>query len=127
MGTLAMGTLKSVAAAVGLTLLVAGPSSATVVRIETAATFADASEESVNVALHEAVESSIKGAAAMGLSTVWLDQAFVLDDRVVVRIFATDETTAEEDEDDAEPAVPDTMPSLIEPPRWLDRSPGISI
>lgn len=127
MGTFAMGTLTSVATAVALTLLVAGPSSATVVRIETAATLADASEESVNVALLEAVESSIKGASAMGLSTVWLDQAFVLDDRVVVRIFATDEATAEEDEDDAEPAVPDTMPSVIEPPRWLDRSPGISI
>src|SRR6266508_6658874 len=97
--------------AVLLVLAVAVPAGATVVKIETAAALADQSEKSLDAALTQAVEKSIRAAAAMGLSTVWFDQAFVMPGRVVVRMLATDETL--EDEADAGNAGP--MPSLTLP------------
>ncbi|HET8575999.1 MAG TPA: hypothetical protein VFO18_02780 [Methylomirabilota bacterium] len=107
--------LRSLTAAF-LVLTVTAPVSATVVKIETAASLADQSEKSLDSALSEALEKSIRGAAAMGLSRVWFDQAFVMPGRVVVRMLATDEEI--EGEDEAASAEP--MPSLTVPqPGWL--------
>jgi len=115
-----MGTLARVAVAVLLTLVVAAPAGATMVRIETAAALADQSEKSLDSALKQAMEKSIRGAAAMGLSMVWFDQAFVFQGRVVVRILATDEDV--EDEEDT--GIGESTPSVIVPqPGWLPRAP----
>jgi len=105
-----VGVLRSLTAAL-LVLAVAVPASATVVKIETAAALADQSDKSLNAALTQAVEQCIRGAAAMGLSTVWFDQAFLMPGRVVVRMLATDEDL--DDEEDAGNAGP--MPSLTFP------------
>lgn len=116
-----MHGLLRILTAVLLVLAVAAPVGATVVKIETAAPLADQSEKSLDAALTQAVEKSIRGAAAMGLSMVWLDQAFVLPGRVVVRMLATDEDL--EDEDDADMTGP--TPSLTAPqPGWLPGVPG---
>jgi hypothetical protein len=97
--------------AVLLLLAMAMPAGATVVKIETAAALADQSEKTLDAALTQAVEKCIRGAAAMGLSTVWFDQAFVMPGRVVVRMLATDEDL--ENEEDAGNA--GAVPSLTLP------------
>jgi hypothetical protein len=121
-----MGTLGRVAVAVLLTLVVAAPAGATMVRIETAAALADQSDKSLDAALKQAVEKSIRGAAAMGLSVFWLDQAFVFQGRVVVRMLATDEDL--EDQDDT--GIGESAPGVIVPqpgslPRGLRPSSGL--
>jgi len=121
-----MRTLAQVAVAGLLTLVVAAPAGATMVRIETAATLSDQSDTSLDAALKQAVEKSIRGAAAMGLSFVWLDQAFVFRGRVVVRMLATDEDP--EDEDDT--GIGESAPGVIVPqpgsvPRRLVPSAGL--
>ena len=105
--------LSSLTAALLVLAVSAVPVSATVVKIETAAPLADQSEKSLDSALSQAVEQSIRGAAAMGLSKVWFDQAFVMPGRVVVRMLATDEEI--EGEADSTGAVPSlTVPQ----PGW---------
>jgi hypothetical protein len=114
-----MQTLLSSLTAALLVLALSAPVSATVVKIETAASLADQSEKSLDSALSQAVETSIRGAAAMGLFKVWFDQAFVMPGRVVVRMLATDEEIEGEEADSAEP-----IPSLIVPqPGW---QPGVA-
>lgn len=105
-----VSVLRSLAAVL-LALAVAAPAGATVVKIETAAALEDQSDKALDAALTQAVEKCIRGAAAMGLSTVWFDQAFVMPGRVVVRMLATDEVL--ENEADAGNAGP--MPSLTLP------------
>ncbi|MBI3105898.1 MAG: hypothetical protein HYY95_10055 [Candidatus Rokubacteria bacterium] len=102
-----------------LVLLMAAPVGATVVVIETAAALEDLSEQSVGSAITRAVEASIGRAAAMGLSKIWLDQAFLLTDRVVVRMVATDEDA---DADEAA-GTAEAVPGMVVPePGWLERA-----
>lgn len=102
-----------------LGLLAAAPVGATVVVIETAAALEDLSEQSVYSALARAVEASIRRAAAMGLSTIWLEQAVLLTDRVVVRMRATDEGAEDEAADTAE-----AVPGAVAPePGWPEPAP----
>jgi hypothetical protein len=82
-----------------LTLCVfASPVSARVVRMETKVALEDQSDSSVKQALREAFQTSVRGAIAMGFSRVWVDEARVLPDAVVLAMVATDE------DDDADEA-----------------------
>jgi hypothetical protein len=72
-----------------LTLVFTASAHATVVRIETAGLLADQSTPLVQAAVRRAIATSMRGAAAIGLSTLRLDQAFVLSDRIVLQILAT--------------------------------------
>ena len=114
-----MGSLRWVMAAAFLTLVITGSAHATVVKIETAAPLADQSEQSVDAAFRQAVETCIRGAAAMGLRTLVLDQVAVVSNHVVVRILATDDV--QEDR----PASTDPTPSRMSPlPGMLPPAPG---
>lgn len=103
-----MRRLACLAVALLLILAVASPGTARVARIETTAALEDHAAQSVNMALKEAVNVAVKGAVAMGLPWVKISQAFVLEDRVAVRILATD--TAPDDGDQEGPE-PDAEPS----------------
>jgi len=74
--------------AVLLTLAVAGPAHATVVRIEAAGLLADEAQPSVPAAIRRAIAASIREAGSVGLSAPWLDQALVLSDRLVAQALA---------------------------------------
>ncbi len=58
--------------------------------IEAMAPIGDRSDRSIREALKEAVEIAVRGAMAMDFSWVEVTQALVLQDRVTVRILATD-------------------------------------
>jgi hypothetical protein len=94
-----MGGSRWIIAGAFLMVIVTSPAQATVVKMETAALLADLSEQSVDAALRQAVETCIRGAAAMGLSRFWLDHVDVISDHVVVRIFATDDIDDENKSD----------------------------
>lgn len=79
-------------------LAVASPVSARVVRMETTVALADQSEPSIERALRRALDITVSRALAMGLSSIWLDEARVLSDAVILRMVATDEELDEEDD-----------------------------
>ena len=90
--------------AIALLLLVsfASPAMARVAAIQTTAALRDHSEESITEALQNAFDDALRGAAAMGLPRVQIDDAVVLPERnlVAVRILAADsdgELEAEEE------------------------------
>ncbi len=74
------------------------------VTIEASAALADRTEAALDGALGRAIETTIRSAAAMGFTMVRFDRAIVLDDRVVVRIVASD--GAETDVEEADVPVP---------------------
>ena len=88
-----------------LVLSVALPAWAQVAAIETTATLADHSERATEAAFRQAVESAVRGAAAMGLPWVELRHARVLSDRVSILLLASD--VEPDDEDDAPDAGPE--------------------
>jgi hypothetical protein len=88
-------------------LSIVSPALARVAAIQTSAPLADQSEASIKAAVKQAVEIAVRGAVAMGLPRVHLDDAVVLNDAVVIQILATD---AEVDETD-----PDAGPQLGKP------------
>jgi len=119
-----MSGLRWIIAGAFLMLVVTSSAHATVVKMETAAQLADLSEQSVDAAFRLAVETCIRGAAAMGLSKVWLDQVDVVSDHVVVRIFATDDVQDDEDQSD----ITDSTPSGVNPHGGvLPRTPGVPV
>ena len=65
--------------------------------IQTAATISDRSDQSIRTGLEEAFEAAMRSAATMGLFTVRLQQAALLEDAVVVQVLATD-SDADDDE-----------------------------
>ncbi len=71
------------------------PVATRVVKIEVTEPMPDYSEGSIEGAFKKAVEISVEGAAAMGLSWVRLDEAKILKRRVMVRMIATDEELEE--------------------------------
>jgi hypothetical protein len=73
------------------------PAWARTVRIETTVPLVDHSEAAFNLAMQQAVETTVQGATAMGLSWIWVDGARVLPDSLVVRMVATDDEPDDED------------------------------
>ena len=83
---------------VGLSLALATPAFARVAMIQTTARLADHSDDGVRAAVRDAVETAVRGARAMGLSHVALQDVSRLDDETVaIRLVASD---AEGDEPD---------------------------
>jgi len=79
----------------GMLVEVAWPQTPTLSRariavIETTAPLQDRSEQSIETALTEALETALRGATAMGLPWFQIRQALVLAGMVTVQIFATD-------------------------------------
>lgn len=73
------------------------PAWARTVRFEATVPLVDHSEAAVNAAIQQAVETSVQGATAMGLSWIWVDGARLLSDSLVVRMVATDEDPGDDD------------------------------
>lgn len=73
------------------------PAWARTVRIETTVPLVDHSEATLNLAMQQAVETTVQGATAMGLSWIWVDGARLLSDSLVVRMIATDDEPDDED------------------------------
>lgn len=104
-----MRTLGLLALALLLVLSVASPGLARMAMIETTVALQNHSEESVKTAMTAAVEAAARGAIAMGLPWIHLRRAFVLDDGVLIQIFASDtkrEGGEEEPERDEKPVRP---------------------
>jgi hypothetical protein len=103
-------------------LSVGSPALARVATIQTTAPLQDHTQQSIQTALKDAVESAVKSAAAMRLSWVMLNQALVLGDMVAVQIVATDKDPQEQEEQDGEEG-PDPTPggkfgdSFLQPAR----------
>jgi hypothetical protein len=81
-----------------LVLATSTPGWARMVKIETVVPLTDRSDASVDLALRSAVDICVRGAAAMGLAWVRLQQAALAGDRLVVRMLASDEDQEDEDE-----------------------------
>jgi hypothetical protein len=92
------GLVAAILAAMALTVQ---PTSARVVRIETAVSLTDRSDPAVKQALMEAFQTSMRGAVAMGLSTIRVDGIQLLHDSVVLATIATDEDDDDEAPDNA--------------------------
>jgi len=87
-----MKTMRGFAVvAILATLIAPAMASARVVTIETTAALSDLSDRSIEGALENAVDTCVRGAAAMGLTSIWLDRALVLTDKVVIKMTASDE------------------------------------
>jgi hypothetical protein len=88
----AMKTMRGfVVVAVLATLIAPAMASAKVVTIEATAALPDLSDRTIEGALESAVDTCVRGAAAMGLTSIWLDRALVLTDKVVIKMTASDE------------------------------------
>ncbi len=85
-----MRTLNSLVLAFFLVLCVGSPALARMASIQTTAPLQDHAEQSIQAAIKEAVETAVRGAAAMGMSWVRLGRAMVLEDMVAVQIIASD-------------------------------------
>ncbi len=92
-----MRSLAYLAAVLALLLLGPSPALARVAMIETAAPIKDQSQDSVKAALKEAVDTAAKGAVAMGLPWVQIQDARVLEDAVAIQVLATDEPPQQAD------------------------------
>jgi len=90
-----------VAAILAAMALTVQPASARVVRIETAVSLTDRSDPAVKQALMEAFQTAMRGAVAMGLSTIRVDGIQLLHDSVVLATIATDENDDDEAPDNA--------------------------
>ena len=73
------------------TLIAPAMASAKVVTIEATAALSDLSDKTIEGALETAVDTCVRGAAAMGLTSIWLDRALVLTDKVIIKMTASDE------------------------------------
>lgn len=91
-----MRTLNCLALTLLLVLCVGSPALARMASIQTTAPLQDHAEQSIQAAVKEAVETAVKGAAAMGMSWVQLGRAVVLQDMVAVQILASDTEPKEE-------------------------------
>lgn len=93
---------------VALLLALAAPAAtwARVVKIETTTPLADHSDQAVEQALRDALDSCLQRATAMGLSWIRLDRAMVLTDKVVVLMVASDDAVEDDDVKVFEPTPP---------------------
>ena len=92
-------TTNPTALLAGLLVVMAlgAPAWARTVTIETAVPLSDHSPETLERAIKEALDITVRDAATMGFSWIRLDGARVLEDSVAVRMVATDDDS----EDDA--------------------------
>ena len=110
-----MRSLGYLAAVLALTLFGTSPALAKMAMIETAAPIKDQSEDSVKAALKEAVDSAAKGAIAMGLPWVQIQDARVLEDAVAIQVLATDQAP-QQAEKKGQPGTPGPGMKLIPRP-----------
>jgi hypothetical protein len=89
-----------IAAMLGAVLVPAGPAWARTVRLEATAPLQGASDPAIERALTSALDRCVRRATAMGLAWIWLDNAAVLENKVVVQMVATDEEPDEGQEGD---------------------------
>jgi hypothetical protein len=94
-------------------LLFACPAHAERVTIEASAPLTDRTEAALDGALGSAIETTIRSAAAMGFTMVRFDRAIVLDDRVVVRIVASDSPDQDVEEVDVPLPAPAHAPGTL--------------
>ena len=97
-----MRSIAGLVLALVMVVLLGSPAMARVAAIQTTAALRDHSEESITEALQKAFDDALRGAAAMGLPQVQIDDAVILPERnsVAVRILAADsegELDAEEE------------------------------
>ncbi len=79
-------------------IAIASPVSARVVRMETTVALADHTGPSVDRALRQALDTAVRGAIAMGFSSMWVHDARVLAAAVILQLVATDEQFDDEDD-----------------------------
>jgi hypothetical protein len=89
-----------VAAILWATLMPAGAAWARTVKLEAAEPLSDASDPAVERALKNALDSCVRRATAMGLAWIWLQDATVLPNRVIVKMVASDEDPDEAADED---------------------------
>lgn len=103
-------------ACVALLLVIVAPATAwaRVVDIETTVALPDHSDQAIEGALENAVDTCVRGATAMGLTSIWLNRALVLTDKVVIKMTASDEAVDPRPVVDPRPAKDvDLMPSVV--------------
>lgn len=98
----------SLAAAVVLAVTLTTPASPRTVKFETAVAVADQTDESLDRAIRQALETTVRAATAMGLTWIWLDRASLAGGAIHIRMVATDDEPAGSGD---EPASQDTEPS----------------
>jgi uncharacterized protein YggE len=89
-----------VAAILLATLTPTGAAWARTVKFEVAEPLSDVSDSAVERALKSALDSCVQRATAMGLAWIWLQDATVLPNRVVVKMVASDEDPDEAGDED---------------------------
>jgi len=107
-----MRALYRIAVALLLILVGVSPVFAGAAVIETTAPLSEHSNESIKTAVVTAVETAARGAKAMGLSRIALNDVRVLPSMVIVQILATDMSpesgpNGPDDEDLSAPDMPD--------------------
>jgi hypothetical protein len=90
-------------------VLLGSAAQAETVTIEASAALTDRSEAALDGAIGLAIETTIRSAAAMGFSMIRFDRAIVLEDRVVVRIVASDSAGDDVEEADTPLPAPGTL------------------
>ncbi|MGH7263603.1 MAG: hypothetical protein ACREMB_01960 [Candidatus Rokuibacteriota bacterium] len=93
-----------------IVLSLAAPAAARIAAIETTAPLDDHSQESIESAIRQALQSAVRGAVAMGLPWVQVDQAVVFADAVIVKILASDSRFEDDDTPDE-----DVSPEAVKP------------
>ena len=121
-----MRTLGCLAIALLLGLSVGSPVLARMASIQTTAPLQDHAEQSIQAAVKEAVETAVKGAAAMGLSWVQLGRAVVLGDMVAVQILASDTKPEGEGTEPEGEGGQESQPGG-EPSTWPTQPAGLSL
>jgi hypothetical protein len=76
---------------VAATLVAASPAAARVVRMQTVVSLTDQSDPAIKQALREAFDTSVRGAVAMGFSSIRVDGVQVLPHVVILATVATDD------------------------------------
>jgi len=79
-------------------LVLASPAWARVVSFRAAAPLGDHSDPSIDRAIKGAVDSCVREATAMGLSWIWLRDAAVVGDKILVQMVASDDASEEADD-----------------------------
>ena len=77
----------------------ASPAWARVVSFRTAAPLGDRSDFSIDRAVKGAVDNCVREATAMGLSWIWLRDAAVVGDKILIQMVASDDGSEESDGD----------------------------
>src|SRR5262245_59991196 len=91
-----------------LALVIPTAAGARVVKIETTAALPDHSDNAIDGAFENALDTCVRGAVAMGFTSIWLDRAIVMSDKVVVKMTASDE-----DADRRQAKTMDLMPAVL--------------